>query len=441
MKIRKILKKPELNEVNIIILYYNLQKEENLNNKRYPNVNNVIFSFSKNNSKKSLNPVQLKKSFLNPIQKSVANIPDRKEREREKEKDIIISVTKSQKDKEREKEKDRDVIISMNKDHKEVLNFLKELNMVEFYDNFINNGIFNKEKLLYLNNDNLKLINIPYAYRLRFLKKLKELENLHSMKKSINEKGRLSKIKLKKGQNDSKYEEIFIPKEEDDKEVSDEEMRKTFTQAIYDFQKTHSKFDFENGNNNSHNEDINENIDDMSVNSSNNLYDTKTSSMNNNKVSTDINTNNSKVEDGNENGQEQIEIGEYVEHKNNDGKNNVKELLPLNSKKVLCYQCWNIILKDCIVRNEKPFCSEKCYNIYDNENYTKCKTCSKKLKIVNCLPSFNNRNIYYCSLSCLEKLEPERKNWMKKNLIDDDEKSISSSVSNVSEKQVDILDL
>ena len=361
--------------------------------------------------------------------------------EREGEKNIIKSVTKSQKEKEREKDKSREVIVSVNKGHKEVLNFLKELNMVDFYDNFINNGIVNKEKLLYLNNDNLKLINIPYAYRLRFLKKLKELENLHSMKKSINEKGRLSKIKLKKGQNDSKYEEIFIPKEEDDKEVSDEEMRKTFTQAIYDFQKTHNKFELNELSNNT-NEEINENIDNISVNSSNYLYDTKTSSMNNNKVNTGINSSNSKVDVMIQNNQEPVEVGEYVEHKNNDGKNNIKELLPLNCKKELCYQCWNAILgKDCIFKNGKPFCSEKCYNIYDNNNYTKCKTCLKKVKIVNCLPSFNNRNEFYCSLSCLEKLEPERKNWMKKNLIDDDEISVSSSVSNVSEKQVDILDL
>ena len=82
--------------------------------------------------------------------------------------------------------------------------------MGEFFDNFINNGIINKEKLFYLNNDNLKLINVPYAYRVRFLKKLKEIENINSMKKSINEKGRLSKIKLKKGQNESKYEEKKI---------------------------------------------------------------------------------------------------------------------------------------------------------------------------------------------------------------------------------------
>ena len=292
--------------------------------------------------------------------------------------------------------------------------------MGEFFDNFINNGIINKEKLFYLNNDNLKLINVPYAYRVRFLKKLKEIENINSMKKSINEKGRLSKIKLKKGQNESKYEEIIIPKEEDDKEVSNEEMRKTFTQAIYDFQKTHSKFEFQKNNN-----EINESIDNnISANTSSNI-----------KMSTETN---SKNENETNNFEEPVEVGEYIENK--DKASNVKELLPLNSKKILCYQCWNVILrKDCISKYGKLFCSEKCFNIYESINFTKCRTCSKKIKIVECLPSFNNRNVYYCSLGCLEQLEPERKNWIKKNLIDDDE--VSPSKMNVSEKQIDILDL
>ena len=293
--------------------------------------------------------------------------------------------------------------------------------MGEFFDNFINNGITNKEKLFYLNNDNLKLINVPYAYRVRFLKKLKEIENINSMKKSINEKGRLSKIKLKKGQNESKYEEIIIPKEEDDIEVSNEEMRKTFTQAIYDFQKTHSKFEFQKNNN-----EINESIDNnLSANTSSNI-----------KMSTE--ETNSRNENETNNFEEPIEVGEYIENK--DKASNVKDLLPLNSKKILCYQCWNVILrKDCISKYGKLFCSEKCFKIYESINFTNCRTCSKKVKIVDCLPSFNNRNVYYCSLGCLEKFEPERKNWIKKNLIDDDE--VSPSKSNVSEKQIDILDL
>lgn len=351
-----------------------------------------------------MGPIQLKKSTRIPTQRSIA-ITNNKEIEKEKQ-----------------REKEKDIIISVNKGHKEVLSFLQELNMGEFFENFINNGIINKEKLFYLNNDNLKLINIPYAYRVRFLKKLKEIENINSMKKLINEKGKLSKIKLKKGQNESKYEEIIIPKEEDDKEISNEEMRKTFTQAIYDFQKTHSKFDYQKNNN-----ELNESIDNnnISANTSSNI-----------KMSTE--GTNSKNETNNF--EEPNEIGEYIENK--DKTSNVKELLPLNSKKILCYQCWNVILrKDCLSKYEKPFCSEKCFKIYESINYTNCRTCSKRIKIVDCLPSFNNRNVYYCSLGCLEQLEPERKNWIKKNLIDDDERSESSSRSNVSEKQIDILDL
>ena len=85
----------------------------------------------------------------------------------------------------------------MNKGHKDVLLFLQEINMANYFDDFINNGINNKEKLLYLTNDNLKLINIPYAYRFRILKKLKESKNLENMKRNLNEKGKLSKIKIK----------------------------------------------------------------------------------------------------------------------------------------------------------------------------------------------------------------------------------------------------
>ena len=67
-----------------------------------------------------------------------------------------------------------------------------------YFENFIKNGINTQEKILYLNNDNLKLINIPYAHRARLLKKLKEIETIKLMKKTINEKGGLSELKLKK---------------------------------------------------------------------------------------------------------------------------------------------------------------------------------------------------------------------------------------------------
>ena len=425
MKVRKIFKKPQIKIVNNlynIILKQKEQEEEELqieNNKRYPYPNpkeSIALTLPINN-RQSLNPIQLKKSLRVPTQKSTA-IPDKKEKDK----------------------KDKDVIVSVNKGHKEVLTFLQELNMGEFFENFINNGIINGEKLFYLNNDNLKLIQIPYAYRLRFLKKLKEIKNIESMKKSINEKGRLSKIKLKRDKNESKYEEIFIPKEEDDKEVSHEEMRKTFTQAIYDFQKTHSKFNFEN-NENDNEDDINENIDNnFSANSSNiNSFETKTNT-NNNKTSNEIS--NSKIDSEIQNTEQPVEIGEYIENKKNGQNNKIKELLPLHCKKILCYQCWNVILrKNTFVKYGKPFCSLKCFDLYENINFTKCKTCLKKIKFIDSLPSYYDRKAYYCSLECLAKLEPERKNWMKKNLVDDDNISVSSSKSNVSERQIDILDL
>ena len=286
----------------------------------------------------------------------------------------------------------KNTIISMNKGHKDVLLFLQELNMGNYFDDFINNGINNKDKLLYLTNDNLKLINIPYAYRFRILKKLKETKNLENMKKNINEKGKLSKIKLKP---ESKYEEIITPKEEDDKEIDDEEMRKTFTEAISDFKKTHNSF--------------NDNI----INDKNIL-----------------------------NEQEQIsnivEIGEYIEEKNKEDKKEIKQLLPLNSEKILCYFCFKVILqKDCIIKFDKLFCSKKCMLEYEKENYINCKVCSKKMKKIESLPSFYNRNIYYCSLNCLEQIEPEKKNWIKKNLIDDDDTKKTNLIIN----KIDILDL
>ena len=317
------------------------------------------------------------------------------------------------------KEKEKNVIISMDKGHKEVLLFLQELNMGDYFDNFINNGITNKEKLLYLTNDNLKLINIPYAYRFRILKKLKESKNLENMKRNLNEKGKLSKIKIKQ---ESKYEEIIIPKEEDDKEIDNEEMRKTFTQAIYDFQKTHSSFN---------DSIVNDNYD----RSENNRYQ---NSMN------DINYKDEEIDNINigEEIENVVEKGEYIEDKNKKDKK-IKELLPLNGKKILCYFCLKVILtKDCIKQYKKLFCSSNCLKEYENINYIKCIACSKKIKKIDSLPSFNNRNIYYCSLTCLEKIEPERKNWIKKTLIDDDEVPNSLIKDNISnENKIDILDL
>ena len=82
--------------------------------------------------KQSLNPLQLKKSY---------NLNSQR---------LFRTIEK--------KEKEKDIIISVNKGYKDVLTFLQELNMGNYIDDFINNGITDKEKLLYLTNDNLKLL-------------------------------------------------------------------------------------------------------------------------------------------------------------------------------------------------------------------------------------------------------------------------------------------
>ena len=189
---------------------------------------------------KQLNPIQLKKKFRPPAQRTII--------------DCDISSINSNSNNNQS---------NIKMECKEVFNFLKDLNMEIYFDNFIKNGINSEEKILYLNNDNLKLINIPYAHRARFLKKLKEIETMKMMKKAINEKGGLSKLKLKKNEINTKYEEIIIPKEEDDIEMNDQEQRDTFTQAIFDYQKTHSKF--ENNDNNDNNELFKTGINNMKI--------------------------------------------------------------------------------------------------------------------------------------------------------------------------------
>ena len=176
---------------------------------------------------RQLNPIQLKKTIRPPSQRTTI--------------DCDISSNNNN-------------INNSKYEYKDVYEFLKDLNMENYYDQFIKNGINTEEKILYLNNDNLKLINIPYAHRARFLKKLKEIETMQIMKKTITEKGGLSKVKLKKFEKNTKYEEIFIPKEEDDIEINEEEQRNTFAQAIFDYQKSHSRFENMDNINNNNNE-------------------------------------------------------------------------------------------------------------------------------------------------------------------------------------------
>ena len=318
---------------------------------------------------RQLNPIQLKKTIRPPSQRTTI--------------DCDISSNNNN-------------INNSKYEYKDVYEFLKDLNMENYYDQFIKNGINTEEKILYLNNDNLKLINIPYAHRARFLKKLKEIETMQIMKKTITEKGGLSKVKLKKFEKNTKYEEIFIPKEEDDIEINEEEQRNTFAQAIFDYQKSHSKFEnIDNINNN--NELFTTGINNMNIVSKNkrinrysdiNENNTKNEIKNEIKIENENKNNNNEIIQDEDNKSkksegvgeniEPIEIGEYIENKNLEIKkyNNPTELIPgaprvffpLNKPKTLCYNCLHMILQEhCIQKFKKPFCSLHCLEIFEKK--------------------------------------------------------------------------
>ena len=393
---------------------------------------------------RQLNPIQLKKTIRPPSQRTTI--------------DCDISSNNN------------NININNSKyEYKDVYEFLKDLNMENYYDQFIKNGINTEEKILYLNNDNLKLINIPYAHRARFLKKLKEIETMQIMKKTITEKGGLSKVKLKKFEKNTKYEEIFIPKEEDDIEINEEEQRNTFAQAIFDYQKSHSKFEnMDNINNN--NELFTTGINNMNIVSKNkrinrysdiNENNTKNeikneikmeneSKNNNNEIIQDEDNKSKKSEGVGEN-IEPIEIGEYIENKNLEIKkyNNPTELIPgaprvffpLNKPKTLCYNCLHMILQEhCIQKFKKPFCSLHCLEIFEKKNVANCNCCEKKIEIINSIPSTINEKVYYCSPECLQKKEPNENLLINKSQLME-QNNFSPTSSETSENIIDILDL
>ena len=102
--------------------------------------------------------------------------------------------------------------------NEKIFDFLKSLNIENYFDIFINNGINTEEKIQILNYDILKLLKIPYIHCKRILTKIYEMKKENII---MNEK-------LKK--NNSNYEEILLPKEED--EINEEEQRKTFYDAV-----------------------------------------------------------------------------------------------------------------------------------------------------------------------------------------------------------------
>ena len=381
---------------------------------------------------RQLNPIQFKKTIRPPSQRTTIDCNK-------------ISINNSN---------------NLKSEHKGVYEFLKDLNMESYLEQFVKNGINTAEKILYSNNDNLKLINMPYAHRSRFLKKLKEIETMQLMKKTITEKGGLSKVKVKKSEKTTtKYEEIYIPKEEDDIDIGEEEQSKTFAQAIFEYQKTHSKFEgqenkelFKTGvNNMNRNTDRKKNLSKIT----NRYSEINDGKIKREKKEVEIQNNmdednKSRKSEGVGENIEPIEIGEYIENKNLEIKkyNNPTEVFtdgprvffPLNKPKTLCYNCLHLILEEhCIQKFKKPFCSLRCLEIYEKKNVTNCNCCDKKIEILNSIPSTLKEKIYYCSSECLQKKEPNEKLINNKSQIMD--KINSSHISSDgSENNIDILD-
>ena len=450
------LKKPNLRKLNQK-LFKNIlsQREEQeikhlLSNKSHTNL--------PPKTNRQLNPIQLKKTYR-PSQKTAIDCE-------------ISSVNNNNPNK-----------TTIKNEYKEVYDFLKDLKMEMYFDTFIKNGINTEEKILYLNNDNLKLIDIPYAHRARFLKKLKEIETMQIMKKNINEKGGLSKLKLKK--NETKYEEIILPKEEDDIEIKDDEQRDAFTKAIFDYQKSHSKFEENNDNFINNNELFHTGINNMkithkskminrysdngniqqtkeiSIGTSNNDHNNTKDISQNKIINNDIDNNNIQIKKSigigeepintnkNNNSITNVEKGEYIEKENIKTKSyenssiidiSPKQFFPLYKQKTLCYNCLHMILEDqCIKKYDKPFCSLQCLEIFERKSVTNCNCCEKIIEIGYSIPSTLKEKTYYCSTECLQKKEPNENNIINKSQIMD--KNISPSSSETSENAVDILDI
>ena len=391
---------------------------------------------------RQLNPIQLKKTLRPPSQRTTINCD-------------TSSVTSNT------------LTNNLQFQYKNVYDFLKDLNMENYLEQFIKNGITNEEKILYLNNDNLKLINIPYAHRARFLKKLKEIEKMKLMKKTFTESGGLSKVKVKRFEKNAKYEEIFIPKEEDDIDIGEEEQRDTFAQAIVEYQKSHNKFE-----NQDNNEFFSTGISNMrkiekkkSSNKLSNRYSEINEDKNNGKdvkqnekENKNENKNKNELDEDNKSRKsagvgdniEPAEIGDYIENKDTKiiDYNNPTESIPgipraffpLNKSKTLCYNCLHMILEEhCIQKFKKPFCSLHCLEIFEKKNVTSCDNCEKKIEIINSIPSNSKEKIYYCSLECLKKKEPNENSFINKSQVIHPN-NISENSSEESGNNIDILD-
>jgi hypothetical protein len=281
-----------------------------------------------------------------------------------------------------------------------------------YFEIFINNNINTEEKITYLNNDNLKLLNVNYAHRKRILNKINEM----------------TRFKKKPGiLKNNIYEEILIPKEEDDIEITQEEEKSAFLNAVNEFRKTQN---FEN------------------IKKNNNIITNKSIAIGDDEIIPNENKINS-----NENNNKIIETGEYIENTYKKTKNPIsikmslqnhskhKQFFPLNKPKTLCYQCLHMILQEhCILKYKKPFCSLHCLDNFEKKNLTICFYCKKKFDIADSYPSFSKKSVYYCSSECLNKSEPNQNVGINTSTVIKEHYQTPSGSDN-SEPLVDILDI
>ena len=299
--------------------------------------------------------------------------------------------------------------------NEKIFDFLKSLNIENYFDIFINNGINTEEKIQILNYDILKLLKIPYVHCKRILTKIYEMKKENVI---MNEK-------LKK--NNSNYEEILLPKEED--EINEEEQRKTFYDAVSMFKQIHNDIIIKEEQNKE-----NESIEIENNMNENNIIE-------NGEYKENINNNLIKKKNDKSFSSSSKKKNDY-NLKINISKKEVRQLFPLNKNKTLCHECLHMILQDhCIKKYNKLFCSLHCLEIFENKNITFCNNCKKKIEIVYAFPSIIYKLTYYCSNECLNKVEPNEFNNINKSQIIDFDNINNNNKSFCEENEpIDILD-
>jgi hypothetical protein len=339
--------------------------------------------------------------------------------------------------------------IEEKKEKDKISNFLKNLDLEKYTDTFFNNGINKEEKIQYLNYENLKLLNIPYVHCKRILSKVKE------MNKKIFSKSEKKNNKL----NTSEYEEIILPKEEDEINENEEEQKNKFNKALNDFKKNHTSLisseyskthygKFPKFSETSIGEsDINENESENNKSITVEFGEYVENSNNNDTYITNLNISNNKIENKLIKSKD-ISISTSPTKKYKDNYNidtskpssNAKQFFPLYKSKTLCYQCLHMILQEhCINKYKKPFCSLHCLDIFENKCLSKCANCSKKIEIIYAIPSINKNQTFYCSNECFNKAEPNGNNKINTSQIIDPQHFRNSS-SDSNEPVIDLLD-